>query len=397
MRDNPDIAAVLLDVIMETDAAGLAAGRIHPQRTEERDRPHHPAHRPARPGAGAAGDRRLRHQRLQGQDRAHRRQAVHLADRGAAQLPAARAHGADPARAGDHHRCGVDALRLQVDAAAGRGRADADRIAAQCRLRRHPGAARRQGQSTTSSRCWPAPAAIAATSPPTPNPSRSIRRSRRWSSRHSRSASTNFSKTARCSTCAPAAAAKSSCCWRPPRTFPTPTGRWWRFSPAACRSPSTTSSSTSSCRSANTQLEDRVAQRTRALMSANRRLSAQWLRLQRANAFKNEVLGTVAHDLKNPLGVILGRTEMLKELISGAMASKEGSVVAGGPHPRRHQAADADGRSPDLGCDGRRLRHHDPARAGRYRRPGDGDRRDEPAIRLQQAADDQRCRRRPSA
>jgi signal transduction histidine kinase len=67
---------------------------------------------------------------------------------------------------------------------------------------------------------------------------------------------------------------------------------------------------------ANTQLEDRVTERTRALMTANRRLSAQWLRLQRANAFKNEVLGTVAHDLKNPLGVILGRTEMLSELIS---------------------------------------------------------------------------------
>jgi signal transduction histidine kinase len=66
---------------------------------------------------------------------------------------------------------------------------------------------------------------------------------------------------------------------------------------------------------ANAQLEDRVAQRTRALISANRRLSAQWLRLQRANAFKNEILGTVAHDLKNPLGVILGRTEMLSELI----------------------------------------------------------------------------------
>jgi signal transduction histidine kinase len=74
---------------------------------------------------------------------------------------------------------------------------------------------------------------------------------------------------------------------------------------------------------ANTQLEDRVAQRTRALMQANRRLSAQWLRLQRANGFKNEILGTVAHDLKNPLGVILGRTEMLTELISTG-ASKEG-------------------------------------------------------------------------
>jgi signal transduction histidine kinase len=83
---------------------------------------------------------------------------------------------------------------------------------------------------------------------------------------------------------------------------------------------------------ANTQLEDRVAQRTRALMQANRRLSAQWLRLQRANGFKNEILGTVAHDLKNPLGVILGRTEMLTELIS-AGTSKE-SVTAQVEHIR---------------------------------------------------------------
>src|ERR1700739_2754234 len=84
---------------------------------------------------------------------------------------------------------------------------------------------------------------------------------------------------------------------------------------------------------ANTQLEDRVAQRTRALMQANRRLSAQWLRLQRANGFKNEILGTVAHDLKKPLGVILGRTEMLIELISTAAASKE-SVTAQIDHIR---------------------------------------------------------------
>jgi signal transduction histidine kinase/CheY-like chemotaxis protein len=83
---------------------------------------------------------------------------------------------------------------------------------------------------------------------------------------------------------------------------------------------------------ANTQLEDRVAQRTRALMQANRRLSAQWLRLQRANGFKNEILGTVAHDLKNPLGVILGRTEMLTELISTA-ASRE-SITAQIEHIR---------------------------------------------------------------
>ncbi len=83
---------------------------------------------------------------------------------------------------------------------------------------------------------------------------------------------------------------------------------------------------------ANTQLEDRVAQRTRALMQANRRLSSQWLRLQRANGFKNEILGTVAHDLKNPLGVILGRTEMLTELISAG--SSKDSVTAQVEHIR---------------------------------------------------------------
>jgi signal transduction histidine kinase/CheY-like chemotaxis protein len=83
---------------------------------------------------------------------------------------------------------------------------------------------------------------------------------------------------------------------------------------------------------ANTQLEDRVAQRTRALMQANRRLSAQWLRLQRANGFKNEILGTVAHDLKNPLGVILGRTEMLTELI--AAGSSRDSIASQIDHIR---------------------------------------------------------------
>lgn len=65
---------------------------------------------------------------------------------------------------------------------------------------------------------------------------------------------------------------------------------------------------------ANIRLEERVRERTQALTTANERLSAQWSRLRRANEFKNEVLGTVAHDLKNPLGVILGRAEMLNEL-----------------------------------------------------------------------------------
>ncbi|HEY7246091.1 MAG TPA: DUF3369 domain-containing protein [Xanthobacteraceae bacterium] len=71
---------------------------------------------------------------------------------------------------------------------------------------------------------------------------------------------------------------------------------------------------------ANSGLEDRVAERTQDLTTANRRLAAQWARLRQANSFKSEILGTVAHDLKNPLGVILGRTEILKELMAKAGA-----------------------------------------------------------------------------
>jgi signal transduction histidine kinase len=74
---------------------------------------------------------------------------------------------------------------------------------------------------------------------------------------------------------------------------------------------------------ANLSLEERVAERTQDLTTANRRLAAQWARLRQANAFKSEILGTVAHDLKNPLGVILGRTEILKEVIATAGALDE--------------------------------------------------------------------------
>lgn len=78
---------------------------------------------------------------------------------------------------------------------------------------------------------------------------------------------------------------------------------------------------------ANIRLEERVAQRTRDLTSANQRLQDQGLRLQRVNAFKNEVLGTVAHDLKNPLGVVLGRTEMAKDLIGSGSAPTENIIA----------------------------------------------------------------------
>ncbi|MEH3146047.1 MAG: DUF3369 domain-containing protein [Methylobacterium frigidaeris] len=66
---------------------------------------------------------------------------------------------------------------------------------------------------------------------------------------------------------------------------------------------------------ANVGLEQRVVERTAELMRANRRLAMQRSDLRRANQLKTEILGTVAHDLKNPLAVILGRTEMLGDLI----------------------------------------------------------------------------------
>ncbi|HEX8165375.1 MAG TPA: DUF3369 domain-containing protein [Beijerinckiaceae bacterium] len=66
---------------------------------------------------------------------------------------------------------------------------------------------------------------------------------------------------------------------------------------------------------ANAGLEERVRQRTRELTLANERLAGQSEQLRHANRFKSEILGTVAHDLKNPLGVILGRAEMLSELL----------------------------------------------------------------------------------
>jgi signal transduction histidine kinase/response regulator of citrate/malate metabolism len=65
---------------------------------------------------------------------------------------------------------------------------------------------------------------------------------------------------------------------------------------------------------ANIRLEERVRERTRELTAANQRLGSRWSELRRSNEFKNEILGTVAHDLRNPLGVVLGRAELMKEL-----------------------------------------------------------------------------------
>ena len=185
--------------------------------------------------------------------------------------------------------------------------------------------------SATIFPCWRAPAATAASSAP-PGPNRSIPICARWWKPPSGGASTNSSISARCSTSAPAAGARSWCCCRPSAQLSETDRSLVEIFGSRLSIAFDNVILYQQLHEANTQLEDRVAQRTRALMQANRRLSAQWLRLQRANGFKNEILGTVAHDLKNPLGVILGRTEMLTELI-GAGSSKE-SVTAQVEHIR---------------------------------------------------------------
>lgn len=66
---------------------------------------------------------------------------------------------------------------------------------------------------------------------------------------------------------------------------------------------------------ANAALEARVAVRTAELTESNRRLADQREMLRRANAFKIDLLGMIAHDLKNPLAAVLGRAEILSELL----------------------------------------------------------------------------------
>ena len=108
---------------------------------------------------------------------------------------------------------------------------------------------------------------------------------------------------------------------------------------------------------ANQRLEEKVARRTAQLLAAKERLENQSERLKSANAFKSEVLGTVAHDLKNPLGVILGRTEMLNELLSADEAAGEGRARPDRAHPPVGAPPDGDGRGSDRRRAGRRGRH----------------------------------------
>ena len=331
MRAHPDIAAVLLDVIMETDAAGLDL--VEYIRNEIKNETVRIILRTGQPGQ--APERRVI---VQYDINDYKAKTELTADKLFTSLTAALRSYQQLERMVQTRR----GLEIIIDAAStlydfksmqrlaeGVLTQIASLLNVDCAgiLVLRDGGMRR----ATIFPCWRAPAATAASSAP-PDRNRSIPICGRWWKPPSSGASMNSPTTAPCSTSAPAAAAKSWCCCRPNAQLSETDRSLVEIFGSRLSIAFDNVILYQQLHEANTQLEDRVAQRTRALMQANRRLSAQWLRLQRANGFKNEILGTVAHDLKNPLGVILGRTEMLTELI-GAGSSKE-SVTAQVEHIR---------------------------------------------------------------
>jgi two-component system, NtrC family, sensor kinase len=78
---------------------------------------------------------------------------------------------------------------------------------------------------------------------------------------------------------------------------------------------------------AHANLQMKVELRTAELSAANTRLAAAAERLRQTNVFKNEILGMVAHDLKNPMSVIMGRAELLAEMIEKTSSPREKLVA----------------------------------------------------------------------
>ena len=142
MRRHADVAVVLLDVIMETDTAGLSL--VEFIRKELKNETVRIILRTGQPGQ--APERRV----IVDYDINDYKAKTELtADKLFTSLTAAlRSYQQlqrmvrDPPRSRDHHRRGIDLVRFQIDAAAGRRRSHPDRVVAECGLRRNPGAAR---------------------------------------------------------------------------------------------------------------------------------------------------------------------------------------------------------------------------------------------------------------
>jgi signal transduction histidine kinase len=69
------------------------------------------------------------------------------------------------------------------------------------------------------------------------------------------------------------------------------------------------------------ELERRIEEAVRAVAEANQALLEKNAELERLNEIKTEFLGIAAHDIKNPLGVVLGLSEILVEQAEGMRKS----------------------------------------------------------------------------
>ncbi|HSY49930.1 MAG TPA: response regulator [Thermoanaerobaculia bacterium] len=83
-------------------------------------------------------------------------------------------------------------------------------------------------------------------------------------------------------------------------------------------------------RELNSQLEDRVEERTRQLASVNHELelrtnelAAANVELSAASSLKDEFLANMSHELRTPLNAILGMSEVLEEGIHGALNNRQ--------------------------------------------------------------------------
>jgi signal transduction histidine kinase len=75
------------------------------------------------------------------------------------------------------------------------------------------------------------------------------------------------------------------------------------------------------------ELEQAIQAAVRDLAAANRELEARNQALRRLNDVKSEFLGAAAHDLKNPLGVVMGLSEILIEQLED-MRAREPALAA---------------------------------------------------------------------
>jgi signal transduction histidine kinase/CheY-like chemotaxis protein len=83
-------------------------------------------------------------------------------------------------------------------------------------------------------------------------------------------------------------------------------------------------------------LEDRVADRTRALQTSNRELEAARVQADAANEAKSRFLANMSHELRTPLNAIIGYSEMLQEeMVDGGNAAAVADlekITAAGKH-----------------------------------------------------------------